>query len=392
MTAHLDDQRLTRIVVLASLSFGTLALCLVLPGALLPLLVERFGMRLVEAGALLALQPVGHLVSVFIAPRIIQRLGARATLRAAFAIPALGYLGFGFATSWLVGVSMMFTTGLGIGTIEVAANTLIITASGSRSTSILNLTHLFFGVGSVLVPVLATQAIAAGMTWTGLCAVTSLLTLGVGIAWGSLPAEPPAATADNTPPEALQWSFLAVLAATMAVYVGAEMGIGSWLTKYMMSVHGSSLTAAGNVLSLYWLGLTAGRLALSLFAHKVSDERLLLGLTLFATLSVIVAQTASSATVCAMGFIGTGLGFSGVFPGIVAIGGRYHPNTTARATSVLIGGAGLGQIVLPWLMSALADRAGMVRGMAVYVLLTALLVMLSLVIVQHVHRRRTASL
>lgn len=380
------DTALTRIVVLSSLSFGTLAVCLILPGALLPLLVERFGMRLMEAGSLLALQPLGHLVSVFVAPRAIARLGARSTLRLAFMVPALGFVGFGLVTTWPLGAAMMFVTGLGIGAIEVAANTLIITAGGERRTSLLNLTHLFFGVASVLVPVAATQAIAAGLTWTVLCLLTAALLIAVGVSWGSLTQEPSAPATMPAAAERLHTPFLLLLAVTMAVYVGAEMGIGSWLTKYMMAAHGASLTTAGNVLSLYWLGLTAGRLGLSLFAHRVSDERLLLALSCVATVSVLLAMTSDSATVSAVGFVATGLGFSGVFPGVLAIGGRYHPHAAARATSVLIGGAGLGQITLPWLMSALADRSGLVFGMALYALLTGMLIVLSLLIRRRVSR------
>ena len=61
-----------RAVVLSAASFGILGGCLTLPGTLLPLLVERFGIRLVEAGSMLALQPVGYLLAVTVAGRLIE--------------------------------------------------------------------------------------------------------------------------------------------------------------------------------------------------------------------------------------------------------------------------------------------------------------------------------
>jgi FHS family glucose/mannose:H+ symporter-like MFS transporter len=376
---------MTRVVVLASLSFATLALCLVLPGALLPLLVERFHMRLMEAGSLLALQPAGHLLSVAAAPRAIEKIGCRNTLRLAFMIPAFAYFAFGWAASWPVGAAIMFATGMGIGTIEVACNTLMITNGGPRSTSLLNLTHLFFGVGAVLVPMLTTQAVAAGASWTSICVVTACITAAVGMSWGSLPRDAVATDRSHAAGAKLQWRFLLLLAAGMAVYVGAEMGLGSWLTKYMMSRHGVALTTAGNVLSLYWLGLTAGRLALSFLAHRTSDERLLVGLTLFASAAVLVAVLSDSPLLSAIGFTATGLGFSGIFPGIIALGGRLHPHSAARATSALVAGAGIGQITLPWCMSLLADVAGLNTGMTMYALLCLLLAAIAVQI-----QRRTA--
>lgn len=371
---------MTRLVVLASLSFATLALCLVLPGALLPLLVERFQMRLMEAGSLLALQPAGHLLAVAAAPRAIEAIGCRNTLRCAFMIPALAYFAFGWAHSWPVGAAIMFASGLGIGMVEVATNTLIIMQGGGRSTSLLNLTHLFFGVGAVVVPILTTQAVAAGISWTGICVFTGFFTAAVGIAWSLLPREEPTLRRHGAEEAKLQWGLLLLLAAGMAVYVGAEMGLGSWLTKYMMSRHAMALTGAGKVLSLYWLGLTAGRLILSLVAHRVTDERLLVGLTIFASVAVLIAVSSDSALLSTIGFTATGLGFSGVFPGIIALGGRSHPHAAARATSVLVAGAGLGQIILPWCMSLLADSAGLNTGMIVYAVLCVALAVIAVLI------------
>ena len=42
---------------LSAASFGVLGACLTLPGTLLPVLVEQFGIRLVQAGSMLAMQP-----------------------------------------------------------------------------------------------------------------------------------------------------------------------------------------------------------------------------------------------------------------------------------------------------------------------------------------------
>src|SRR5262249_36500353 len=50
-------------VILSAASFAALGGCLTLPGTLLPLLVERFDIRLVEAGSLLAFQPIGFLAT-----------------------------------------------------------------------------------------------------------------------------------------------------------------------------------------------------------------------------------------------------------------------------------------------------------------------------------------
>ncbi|MBI3785494.1 MAG: MFS transporter [Deltaproteobacteria bacterium] len=354
------------IVTLASVSFAALGVCMILPGALLPLLVDKFHMRLVEAGSMMALQPIGYLLAVACASRVIAALGMRRALRGGFFTTAAGYAGFGLAASWAAGSAMMFVAGVGIGTVEVAANALIVRAAGDRSAGLLNFAHLFFGIGSVVTPAIATQVVALGGTVTQTFLVTAAVTAAVAVGWSLLNEDAASDGSGDGEGEGLHRRFIVLCAAMLAVYVGTEMGIGNWLTKYLVSARGVDLTTAGRALSLYWLGLTIGRLGLSFLSHRFTQQRLLFGLTLFAATFAWAALLAPSVRLEIAGFTLLGLGFSGIFPGIISLGGRFHPHNTAQATSIMIGGAGLGGIVIPWVMSGVADAISLPAGMAFY--------------------------
>jgi fucose permease len=84
-------------------------------------------------------------------------------------------------------------------------------------------------------------------------------------------------------------------------------------------------------------------------------------------LTVALAAEASGTVV--LGFAATGAALSGIFPTVIALGGRLHPHRTARVTTVLIAGGGVGGIVLPWLVSAIAEAAGLIVGMRFYIVL-----------------------
>ncbi len=375
-------QRVRRAVTLSAASFAILGGCLTLPGTLLPLLVERFAIRLVEAGSMLAFQPVGYLLAVLAAGRLIAAYGMRAVLAAGMGTSAAGFAGFGLISSWGGGAAMMLVSGLGFGVMEVGTNSLLIVVGGERRSNLLNLAHLFFGVGSFITPALAAHAVGAGVSWRLTFLAVGAVTTGVAFGWalfdvhGIAPAQPAAGTA-----HAARRSRAALLCASLlGVYVGTEVGIGGWLTKYMMTVRGVTLTYAGNALSVYWLGLTAGRLLLSVLSHRVREETLLVGLTFAASVtscSVLLVASPGGAVICA-GL--TGLAFSGIFPAVIALGGRSHPHDTAGVTSVMIAGAGLGGIVFPWTMSAVADVAGLVAGMAVYAALCAAMLVQALLV------------
>jgi fucose permease len=166
----------------------------------------------------------------------------------------------------------------------------------------------------------------------------------------------------------------------LGVYVGTETGIGGWLTEYMVTVRDVSLTYAGNALSMYWLGLAAGRLALSGLSHRVREEMLLVTLTVLAAVAMCTALLVQRPFAVVISAALTGLGFSGIFPAVIALGGRSHPHDAAGVTSVMIAGAGLGGILIPWTMSAVADTAGLVAGMAVYAVLCAVMVVQALLV------------
>jgi fucose permease len=368
------------IVLLSAASFGVLGACLTLPGTLLPLLVEEFEIRLVEAGSMLALQPAGYLVAVMAAGQLINRFGMRAVLSVGLLASALGFAGFGLASDWISGAAMMFVTGLGFGVMEVGTNTLLIRVGGERRPNLLNFTHLFFGVGSFIGPGLSAHAVGAGVSWRMAFMVAGLLAASVAVGWSFLDLAVPtgAPAAEKAPHPATVHSRLALwLAVMLGLYVGVEMGIGGWLTKYMVTVREVGLTYAGNALSLYWLGLAAGRLVLSALSHHVREQTLLVMLSVMAAVAVPAALAVEAPAQAVMCFAATGLGFSGIFPSVIALGGRYHPHDTARATSVMIAGAGVGGIVIPWAMSAIADGAGLSAGMAFYAAICVVMALLA---------------
>ena len=371
-----------RAVVLSAASFAILGGCLTLPGTLLPFLVERFGIRLVEAGSMLALQPVGYLLAVTVAGRLIEGYGMRPVLAAGMLASAAGFAGFGLISTWTGGAAMMLIGGLGFGVMEVGTNTLLIVAGGERRSNLLNLAHLFFGVGSFITPVLAAHAVAAGVSWRITFLVAGAATAAVAMGWALFDVQHVGALrpAGGSARSAVRSPSALVFAAMLGVYVGTETGIGAWLTKYMVSVRQVTLVYAGNALSVYWLGLAAGRLVLSVLSHRAREEVLLVVLTLVATSAMcgaLMVEQPLGVVICAAL---TGLGFSGIFPAVIALGGRSHPYEAASVTSVMIAGAGLGGILIPWTMSAVADAAGLTTGMSVYAVLCAVMVLQALIV------------
>lgn len=378
----------------SSASFAVFGAFLTLPGALLPLLVEQFGIRLVEAGSMLAFQWAAYLVAVLGAGRLLEHLTARLVLSASMLMMATGIAAFGLVSSWLGGALTLFVGGLGMGVMEVAANTLLIDVGGERRSNLLNFSHLFFGVGSFVAPALSTHAVAAGWSWRLPFFAVGALTAVVAVAWHAVPGTDRRADSrpsDQTAATRVDRRLVVVLAALLGVYVGVETGVGTWLTKYLVSVRGFALDQAGNVLSLYWLALAVARLVLSVLAHRVREETVITWLAFGTCVALALALAADATRTAVLGFVLTGAALSGIFPAVIALGGRQHPHRAARVTAALIAGAGVGGIVIPWLMSAVADAAGLVVGMGFYVVVAAGMLGLALAVQSMLPRSPSAA-
>ena len=377
------DMSATVGVVLAAATLAAVGGCLTVPGTLLPVLVDAFRIRLVEAGSMFALQATAYLLSVASAGRVIQRCGMRAVLSIGMLGFAAGFAGFGVVSTWWGGATMMFISGLGFGVVEVALNTLLIAIGGARRTNLLNLAHLFFAVGAFIGPAVAARAVAGGVSWRAVFGVAGGLAAAVALGWALQPITA-AARVDDSPAQAeatpLRSKLTIVMALMLAAYVGAEMGIGGWLSKYMVEVRGVDLSYAGTAVSLYWMGLAAGRLVLSATSQYVSEQRLVLGLTICAAAAFAFGLVTQQPALAVAAFAVTGLGFSGIFPGVIALAGRYHPQNVAGITSVVVTGAALGGIIIPWVMSAVADGFGLVAGMSFYLVMCGLMIVLAVAI------------
>jgi fucose permease len=370
-------------VILASATFAAVGGCLTVPGTLLPVLVDAFGIRLVEAGSMFALQAVAYVLSVATAAPVIQRCGMRAVLSIGMLGFAAGFAGFGMMTTWWGGATMLFISGLGFGAVEVALNTLVVALGGERRANLLNLTQFFFAVGAFIGPAAAARVVAGGVSWRVVFGVAGGLAAAVALGWGLQPIRHAARVADSpalakTAP--LRSKLTIAMALMLAAYVGAEMGIGGWLSKYMVEIRGVDLSYAGTAVSLYWMGLAVGRLLLTATSQYVTEERLVLGLTIGAAGAFALGLAVHQPALAVAAFALTGFGFSGIFPGVIALAGRYHPQNVAGITSVVITGAGLGGIVIPWVMSAVADGFGLVAGMGFYLLMCGVMVVLAVAI------------
>ncbi len=300
-----------------------------------------------------------------------ERLGRRLVLGGAVLVHASGVAGLGLAPTWLIFVVAASTAGLGAGCIDGGANGLVLDVYREGRGRAMNLLHAAFGVGALAAPLVIGRLVAAGVPWQAIAVGSALVVLLLAVAYAVVPMPSGRRAADEASSRASssvgsersRWLLagpLLLLGVAIATYVASEVGVSSWLVRFLEP---APLTTATLALSLYWAGLTVGRLVSSVIADRFDHLRFTIGCVLAMATLLAVAVVVPALPLSMAAFALAGVASGPVFPMIVAIGGDRYPERSAAVGGSLIGMALVGSTVYPPLMGFLSVTVGLTVAM-----------------------------
>jgi fucose permease len=385
------------------LTFIVLGVSLSTVGPALPHLREQAGIGLGAGGTFVAAQGIGYVSASLLTGRLLDHHGAgHRFLLGCCAGAIVGVTALSFvADLWLLSIAFV-VIGASAGGIDVAANTLLAwheepAQLGTR----LNGLHLRFGIGAILAPLAVAASLAVR---DDLLLVSALLiVLLAGSAWRLRGIATPvhhrrhdadrAAANEGAAPARLGMAapgaraLIALGAAFFILYIGAEGGFGAWSTTYGEDIDLGLDVSAALLTAVYWGGFTLGRIAAVVLARTQSVDRLVTTSCAAAT-AFAVALTLLDGIPAATWVIVALLGFS--------LGPQYASMLAAidrrigldgRITSLLVGAAGAGGLVIPVAIGWLLDRS----GVELLPLLTAICIGAAWLAAHLVVRRRSAA-
>lgn len=319
-------------------------------GPALSELRDRAGTDLGGIGILFVAMSCGYIGGSFVAGRLFDRFDPHRVYAMSLLALALGMV----LVPSLDTLRALFVTfvvlGLGAGSVDVGANTLLIWELGEAGGRAMNILHLFFGLGALSAPLFVHAGLEfASLLATGLCLVFALVVLKA-----PAPSAPTVVREEHTDTTR---GMLIVLSVFFFLYVGLEAGFAGWVHTYAEEIDFSDLAATW-LTAVFWIGFTAGRLASSAFGQRVRPKSLLAascGLSVAAAL-VLVLGNGSTAPVW-IGAVLMGIGTAPQFPAMLNYLER-RIRVTGSATAWFIGGAGLGGLVFPWLIGQWFDVSG----------------------------------
>ena len=330
-------------------------------GPVLPELRDRTGSTLGAIGIVFTANSLGYILGSLASGRSFGRFPGNPVLAASLVwtaavvalIPFVGVI-------WLLVVAFA-AFGFALGFIDVGTNTLIVWVFRSDVPPYMNALHLSFAIGAFASPLIIDRfAVLNGDATTAYWLFAALmLPLAIALLRHESPA-PPAAASDAPSGSVLRRYalFLGLMALFFFMHVGAELAFGGWIFSYADEI-GLGNDTTGRVLnSLFWGGLVLGRLlAIPLSMRLSSRSMILIDLVGAAASLSLIALFPDWVPSLWIGTIGFGVSIASMF----ASGMNYTEERmpiTSGVTSLLVVGAGLGSMTLPWVVGRAFDARG----------------------------------
>lgn len=351
---------LLAIIYIAFISLG-------LPDSLLgagwPVMHEEFAVPVSLMGAVSMVISGGTIVSSLLSDRLTRKFGTRIVTVASVLLTVVALFGFSFSTRFWTVMVFAVPYGLGAGAVDAALNNYIALHYKAKHMSWL---HCFWGVGTIVSPFVMGYALTHA-TWhegyrivgyvQAAIAVLLLATLPV---WKIHKPVTEQKQKSVGLIGALKIKGVTFLLVGFFAYCAAEATAMQWASTYFVEVKNISADQAANLASLFYIGITVGRLINGFITDKVGDRRMIIVGTCILTCGIVaLAIPVNSYAVAVAAFVVIGLGCAPIYPCIIhSTPNNFGAENSGAIIGIQMASAYTGTTFIPPLFGLLGKALG----------------------------------
>ena len=356
------------LLALIYVSFISLGLPDSLLGSAWPQMQESLGVSLSLGGVISFLITASTILSSLMSHQVIQRFGTGAVTMCSVALTALALFGFSLSNSFFALCLWAIPYGLGAGSVDAALNNFVALHCKAKHMSWL---HCFWGIGATCGPYIMGLCLSRGMGWQAGYRTISFLQMALTlILLLSLPLwkkqELPLSGGETVRPQTPQWGKLlkrpGVKAALTAFffYSALELTTGLWGSSYMVAVRGISAETAAKWISLFYLGITAGRFFSGFLTLRFSDDAMVRLGEGTAIVGILLMLLPLHNLFLCLGLILTGLGCAPIYPSLLhATPQRFGKSLSQSLMGTQMAISYLGSTTMPPVSGFLSEKISM---------------------------------
>lgn len=339
------------------LSFIVLGLTTAASGPSLLKLSEHTSSGLDQISLIFVFGSLGYLIGSFLGGRAYDRVSGHKLMALTLLVTGIASALIPIARSLQILLFAMFLSGFASGILDVGSNTLLMWIHGDKAGPFLNGLHFFFGIGSLIAPILLAQVLLRTGDIYWLYWTFSITCIPIMIWLWFLP-EPKHAVTEESKSTAFPVLPVVLIVILFILYVGLELGFGNWIYTYALTLElGTTITAA-YLTSAFWGSFTLGRLLGIWVSTRLRSQTILfIDLIGCAISTILIMLWKDSSLVLWIGTFGLGISMASIFPTLIMLAGE-RMQITGTITGWFLVGSGAGSMFLPWLIGQIFSRTG----------------------------------
>ena len=353
----------TTLIVIIYLSFISLGLPDSLLGSAWPTMSAALHAPLWGAGLLQMTVSLCTIVSSLNSARLIRRFGTGRLTAFSGLLTAAALMGMSFAPHYAFLLLLSIPLGLGAGAVDAAINNYVALHCEAKH---MNWLHCFWGVGTIVSPIVMSAALGLGMKWTAGYRGVSAMQFALGILllstlglWqGEKTKGEERAAKVLTVREVLALPGAKQGLTNFTCYCAVEQTFMLWSSTYLVMARGVDAVRAASMGGLFFLGMTIGRGVSGFIAMKLSPKQMVrLGQTMMAAGGLLLFVPGQAMAL--FGLLFMGLGCAPVYPNIVQDTPRNYGEENSQAViGVQMAFAYMGSLLAPTIFGWIADALG----------------------------------
>jgi len=376
---------MTLLLIIIYISFISLGLPDSLLGSAWPAMQEDLNVPVSFAGGISMIISGGTILSSFFSESIIRKWGTGLVTTISVCMTAVALIGFAYAPSYIWLCVLAVPLGLGAGSVDAALNNFVALHYEAKH---MNWLHCFWGIGATAGPAImsiylmkgngsswGSGYLTIGIIQLSLCMVLFFtLTL-----WKKVEMSGSAKQAASTPPlkrsELFKIKGMKPALIAFFCYCGLELTTGLWGSSFLVIHHSISPQAAAQWISIYYLGITFGRLVSGFISTKLNNVQMIRIGFVGIGVGIVLLLLPLGEFVSPIGLFMIGIGCAPIYPSML----HQTPQNFGSELSQSIMGiqmacAYIGATFMPPLFGVIAERVSI--GWYPYYLLALFILML----------------
>lgn len=294
-------------------------------GSAWPVLHNEISVPMSYAGIISTVICIGTIVSSLFSDKLLRKFGAGKVTAVSTAMTAIALLGFSFSNQFWMFILWSIPYGFGAGGVDAILNNYVALHYKAQHMSWL---HCMWGVGASISPYIMSFSLVRLEDWSyGYLIVFIIQIILSVLIFTSIPLWKDGKQSDTTAQSttAKPLTFKEIFHIKGAVpcflafftYCALELTTSLWASSYLVEKWDFTPELAAGYASMFYIGITVGRLANGFLAMKLNDHFLIrMGIAII-TAGIVLLFIPLHSLFALIGFIVIGLGCAPIYPCII---------------------------------------------------------------------------